>query len=250
MTKKKFSTYIMIFFSTLILTTATLISYFHEPVVGTIIPAPGITIPIMNTLCALISFSMFFCPNIYPLEIFLGFTQSVCTTLTGYETLGTFLFCATIILLFCNGFFKTNHKRKIYTLMIFWIIIIQGVLPFGIDRYFLEIAVSLFFAGFYYYIYLKLADSLSTFVPAKIVANTKVTLPPPGSEISLEDFNLNERQILLIKSYMKHSYSYAQMAQKYNISTSSVKKAMSEAFNVFGVKNIKELHILLLQYKI
>lgn len=240
----------MIFVSTVILTTASIISYFHEPSVGTIIPVPEITIPVINTVCALISFSMFFIPNVFPLQVFLGFTQAIATTLTGYETLGTFLFCATVIILFCNGYFKTKHKQKIYTLIIIWFIVIQGVLPFGIDRYFLEIAVSLFFAGFYYYVYLKLADSLSTFLPAKIVANSKIDLPSPGSEIKLEDYKLNERQILLIKSYIEHGYSYAQMAQKFNISTSSVKKAMSEAFSTFGVKNLKELHILLLQYKI
>lgn len=240
----------MIFFSSLILITASIISYFHEPAVGTIIPRPEITIPVINTVCAIVSLSMFFVPNILPLEVFLAITQAISTTLTGYETLGTFLYSAIIIILFCNGYFKTKLKQKIIVLIVFWFIVIQGLIPFGLDRYFLEIAVTLFFGGFYFYIYLKLADKLSTFVPAKIVANSKIALPPAGTSLNLKDYEFSDRQITLIKAYLEHGYSYTQLGQKFNLSTSTVKKAMSEAYPLLGVKNLKELHILLLQYEI
>ena len=75
-------------------------------------------------------------------------------------------------------------------------------------------------------------------------------MPKPGSEIEFADYGLTERQIALVKTYLKTTSSYKELANEYNISLSLVKHEMREVFSIFEVNNLKELHILLLQYNI
>lgn len=237
-----------LFSSFLILSLAAILSFILEPAAYTIIPNPKITVPVINTLCAVLAFLLLVTPtNIY-IESFILILQSLSTTLTGYELLGVFLYSANFILMFCYGFFRIRAKRKIIAYILFWLVITPGILPFGIDRYFLAIGTSFFIIGFYGFVYAKLQHILTPLIPAKL--KTKIPLPAPGSKLDLAAYNLTDRQIQLVKAYLATGNSYAQLAKKMNMSTSLIKKEMSETFTKLGVKNIKELHLLLLQYQL
>ena len=54
----------------------------------------------------------------------------------------------------------------------------------------------------------------------------------------------------LTKRFFTEDSSYTDLSKKYYVSTSTVKKEMSDAFHLIGVKNLEELRLLLLQYHI
>ena len=64
------------------------------------------------------------------------------------------------------------------------------------------------------------------------------------------DFGLTKRQINFLKDYMYTKLSYKEIAEKYVVSISTVKKDMTDIFSIFGVQNKNELTLLLSQYKL
>ena len=150
------------------------------------------------------------------------------------------------IILFCNKYFTTNAKKKLIPFIICWIITLFSLIPFGMQRFILGLVISAFFAGFYAYIYKKLEGYISVFAPIKSIESE--SLPEKGTLLNLADYGLTERQVKLVEDYMDHRLSYKELANKYYISISSVKKDMVSVFVKFGVKNINELYIVLSQY--
>ena len=150
----------MLLVSFIILTVASVLSFFLEPCKTTIIPFPQYTVPFINSFSALFCFFLFFKPSFYKGQCLILIIQSITTTLTGYEILGTFLYFAAILILFCEGYFKNNFKQKILFIIVCWFFVTLGVIPFGFHRFILELAVSLFFLGFYIFLYSKLKDLL------------------------------------------------------------------------------------------
>ena len=85
----------------------------------------------------------------------------------------------------------------------------------------------------------------------KTLTKSNITLPEKaGSKINLKDYNLTDRQISLIKSYLRTNASYSELANEHNISISLVKYEMRLIFSLFEVPNLRELHVLLYQYVI
>lgn len=111
----------------------------------------------------------------------------------------------------------------------------------------ISVATSLFFFAFYFYVYKKLETLLIPLTTA-IPQNPNIKLPPKGTSLHLSNYGLTERQIDLVMEYISSQKSYSQLANQFRVSTSTVKKDMSEVFEKFQVQNLKELHILLLQY--
>lgn len=250
MLNKDFPSKLFNFFGFIVLLVASILSFILDPCPITIIPFPKVTIPILNSLCALFClYLLLFKPTFYIGQCIVLIVQSVATTLTGYEILGTFLFFAAALILFCEGFFKTNLKEKIYIIVSFWFITTLGIIPFGWDRFILALAVFLFFCGFYIFLYSKLKDLLSTLLPQNIVTSS-VDLPPKGSHLKLSEFSLNERQINILKNYMETKDSYSKLAYNICVSVSTVKREMADVLKIFGVRNINDLYILFLQYEI
>lgn len=212
-----------------------------------VIPYLDIVLPIVNTSSALFAYYLLFRPNFIKGQCVLTFVQSVFTTITGYEGLGTFLYIALIFVLFCNGFFKKKQKRFYVILTICWFVIILGVIPFGIERFIIEVAVSVFFLGFQIYLYNKYKEILKSLLPVSEL-KSQTALPNPGEKLYLNKLGLTERQVKIIDLYLKNNYSYQEIADICYVSVSTIKKDMINIFSLFGVKNIKELNILLLQY--
>ena len=126
----------------------------------------------------------------------------------------------------------------------------MSLIPFGIQRFILELVISFFFAGFYAYVYKKMEHTFSIFIPAKNNLEILNKLTERGSKIKLEEFGLSERQIKFVKDYLKNKSSYKELSEKYFISTSTVKKDMNDVFTKFNVKNINELYLLLIQFEV
>lgn len=250
MLSKDFPSKLVNFFGFIVLLVASILSIILDPCHITIIPFAKISIPIINSLCTLFClYLLLFKPTFYIGQCIVLIVQSVTTTLTGYEILGTFLFFAAALILFCEGFFKTNLKEKIYILASFWFITTLGIIPFGWSRFVLALAVFLFFGGFYVFIYSKLKDLLNPLLPQNMV-NCSIDLPPKGSRIILSNFGLNERQINILKNYMETKDSYSKLAYNICVSVSTVKREMADVLKIFGVRNINDLYILFLQYEI
>ena len=155
-----------------------------------------------------------------------------------------------LILLFCNKFFVTNARKKISIISICWLLTMTSLIPLDISRFLLALLLTAFFAGFYAYIYTKLEDNLHLFVPIKPIFNQTIKLPEVGSKIILSDFDLTKRQINFLKDCMYTKLSYKEIADKYMVSISTVKKDMTDIFSIFGVQNKNELTLLLSQYKL
>ncbi len=251
--KKKFLTEERILYlgGFIILSAAAIISFLVEAEHRTIIPKPEIVIPIINTICALGALVQFlFAKNhIIPYAIML--LQSVSTILTGYETLGVFLFTAMIILMFCNKDLRTHFYAKFIPLLSILLITLLGLIPFGWFRFVLAFIEAVFFLSFYFCIYKKLETLLISIAPVfNSVQEPKVSLPEAGGTIMLSELGLNERQQKFIFDNLTSDASYAELSEKYYVSTSTVKKEMADAFRKIGVKNLEELRLLLLQYHI
>ena len=249
---------VMCFLGMIVLTIASIMSYKHVPSVATIIPKPEYTVFAVNAASALLALLLVIFPNNWQPQVIILFIQAISTTCTGYDTLGTFLYAAFTILCFINGFFKTHAKEKIIILILIWCLALAGdafyvlnTFPHDKRAYFrmvLEIAISIFFFGFYFYVYKKLESLLVTLVPAKPNKNPNLNLPKQGTNLYLSQYGLTERQINIVLEYLESQKSYEALGEQFFISKSTVKKDMSEIFEKFDVKNIKELHILLLQY--
>lgn len=227
------------------------ISLNHEAFKSTIIPFPNIVIPTLNITTSVLCLFLTFFPKFSYLKISILFVQSVATTLNELEILGTFLYAAAIILLFCDRFFKIKVKRKIIILSVIWFLVSLGTIPFGLHRFLRVVALSLFFITFYLSIYFRLEEYLTPLLPVKALTKSNITLPEKaGSKINLKDYNLTDRQISLIKSYLRTNASYSELAKEHNISISLVKHEMRLIFSIFEVPNLRELHVLLYQYVI
>ena len=235
----------------IILAVAAVISFIVEAESRTVIPKPEIVIPVVNTVCAVLAFVQFIFPKKHLLSYTVMLIQSISTILTGYETLGVFLFTALVILMFCNHDLKTHFYAKILPLLGVLMLSLPGVLPFGLFRFILAFAESVFFLAFYFCIYRKLETLLVSIAPVfESTIQPKIDLPEKGGLISLADLGLNERQQNLIFDNLTEDSSYTDLSKKYYVSTSTVKKEMSDAFHLIGVKNLEELRILLMQYHV
>lgn len=240
---------IFLIFSFVILATASILSFILPPETRTIIPHPEITIPFVNTLCAALSFIAIFKISWKKIQYAILFIEAVCTILTGYELLGIFLYSALLIKLFSDGFFINHFYLKLTILLLIWLSLILGLIPFGTERMILSYAAICFFCAFYYHIYKKMKNALANYLPPSMV-DSEINLPEPGNPISLSDYNLSNRQKEILSEYLKYGTSYKNLAQKFIVSESTVKTEMARIQKHFGVKNREDLRVLLLQYEL
>ncbi len=247
--KKKYEK-LMILTAFILLSIATIISFKNKNFVPTLIPFRTTIVTTINATSALLCFILLFMKENYRLQCFILFVQGICTVLTGHELLGAFLYSAMFVLLFVNKFFTTKSKKKLIFLVSTWLLTIFSLLPISQLRFLIAFLISSFFATFYAYVFKKLEDILSVFIPAKKSIIPAQPFPKQGEELFLKDFNLSERQITILKDFIENKTTYLNLARKYNISISTVKKEMTEIFTRFNVTNNNELYILLKQFVI
>ncbi|MCR4954216.1 MAG: hypothetical protein K6A43_09095 [Treponema sp.] len=235
----------------IILTAAAIISFIVDAETKTLLPYPKILVPIINTSSAIAALVYFIFPQLRLLAYIILIVQGLSTMITGYETLGVFLFTALGIFSFCNGDLRIKFRLKITVYLTLWFISLFGILPFGIARFILAMAESILFITFYFCIYKKLAKLLAPISPVlNSIPYIKINLPEPGKTVYLCDYDLNERQQKFIYDNLKLKSNYHDLSEKYFVSTSTVKKEMVDAFNKIGVTNLEELRLLFMQYDI
>ena len=166
--KKKYEK-LMLLTAFILLFIATIISFKNKNFLPTIIPFRAIIVPIINATSALLCFILLFIKENYRLQCLILFVQGICTALTGYELLGAFLYSAMFVLLFVNKFFTNKPKKKLIFLVSVWILTNFSLLPISKLRFLIAFVISSFFAAFYAYVFKKLEDILSVFIPAKKV---------------------------------------------------------------------------------
>ena len=236
-------------FSFLVLSVAFVLSLLLEADPHTWVPAARVVVPVVNGLCAAACLVLICRPGIQQLEIGILLLQSMFTAWTGYEILGTFLYSALIVLLFCHGYFKEHLHRRITLLVAVWLVGLLGVIPYGAARCILAYTTFSFMIAFYYAVYTELKGLLSPLLPVQ-AAGASVKLPAPGGKIHLQDCGLTERQCQLLREFLANGATYAELAARYYISVSTVKKDMAQVLRLFGVKNNDDLRLLLSQYTV
>ncbi|HPX26008.1 MAG TPA: hypothetical protein PLG87_04315 [Treponemataceae bacterium] len=220
----------------------------HNPY--TIVPYVHIVTYVVNFSLMLMCILIIIFPRRKKLIIIPIFAESIFTVLIGYEFLGIILYAFTLIMLFAWDFFIHRFKRKILFAIILWILILLSLIPFGIDRFFFAVGVSLFNLSIYFCIYSLLFSKLSHLIPEiRILQDKDVKpIPKPGSLLVFQDYPFTERQIMCIYLVMQGTSSYKSIADRLAISISVIKKEMLEIYHFFGVKNREMLYILLSQY--
>jgi DNA-binding CsgD family transcriptional regulator len=214
-----------------------------------IIPCTKYTEACINGICALLCLYLVFRPENIHLQYHVFIIEAASTTLIGFVGIGTLLFSALITLQFINGYFIMHRERKIAVLAAYWCAVTAGIYPaFGLRPFLFEIALTLFYFAFFATVYEKLRTKLSYLLPETAVTEKTVILPEHGSALSLSRYGLSERQITFIHRCIDDGLTYEQIAEKYNVSISVVKKDMANACRIFGVKNREALRVLLLQY--
>ena len=215
--------------------------------VKTFIPSQTVVI-CTHAVSLLLSIFTVICP-VLAVEVFVMLCESVLTTMTGYINLGIFLFYAILILMFAKGKFKNHPYQKLFSLVTVHLISLFLAAKNGWVFVFMGIAASLFYAAFFYMIYYILHEKLSFFLPAQTQKNT-VIKEKSGEPLHLSEYALSERQINFILEKLQNNASYKELSEKYFVSISTVKKDFAEVYKIFSVKNLEELQLLLLQYKV
>lgn len=198
---------------------------------------------------ALLCFILIFVPNTFCFLIVL-YIESILNILTSYEQLGIIFFYFYIILGITKGYFLKN--LKIYLIISFLIHFLSIILifPHGWAKVFISLGTSTFLLVFYLWIYKILKEQFSCFIPKTISNNFIFSDVMQGDVISLSKYGLTGRQISLVLDYMYQQTSYKELAEKYGLGISTIKREFTIVFKIFGVTKIEDLKILLLQYQL
>lgn len=217
-----------------------------------LIPYSQYLIPTIHGFCFIITIILFFKP-FFPLQFLIFQIESIVSLLTKFEGIGIFLFYSSIFLFLCKVFDNKKHIKSKFILSIslllhiisLFILLINDIRN-GIIFTMFSFFVFIIFMQFYEILKVK----FSCFKPAEINEKSKLSTIKQGSILHLRDYNLTERQILLVKDNLSQNMSYKELSNKYNMSLSLVKKEFTDVFKIFGVSKLVELHILLLQYQV
>lgn len=111
-------------------------------------------------------------------------------------------------------------------------------------------AYSLFLGSMYIHIYRTVKKSVLSLFPISEKSISSIKLPKVGTVLNLKDYELSDRQILIIQNFMTSHSSYKELADQIITSESTIKKDMIEIQKKLGVRNLQELSILLSLYKV
>lgn len=238
---------VFLFFSSVFLLVAFLASLVLPLRYKTLITSQKV-VTITHAVCFSLSIITLIKP-IIALEVIIVLSESVLTMMTGYSQLGVFLFYALLILMFVKEQFKTHPVARILPIVIIHALSILACAKLGWVHVFLGFASSFFYMAFFYWIYDILRTKLACFLPAETKSNS-VIKEKHGDPLHLTDYKLSERQMDFVLDNLHENCTYKDLSEKYFVSLSTVKKEFSILFKIFGVKNLEELHLLLLQYKV
>ncbi len=241
---------LVIFFAALVQIVGFVISVTIEDYQYSFLPRPEYVIPSVNALGALVCLFLLIFPRFKLLQSLVLFAQGITMTLNNLIFLGTFLYSAGVIFLFCNGFLKERSKKRLAAVLGVWFATLFVMLPQNFLKFCMVFAYSLFVSFFYFYVYASVRKDLLSLFPITAMTLSSVEMPELGQELHLERYQLTDRQIFLVQEYITTRKTYKELAETLKISESTVKKDMTDVFEKLGVQNIASLNVLLSQYKV
>ncbi len=218
----------------------------------TIIPYHNIIIPATNILSAIICFCVFLFPKKEILLYFILLLETILASLTGLEAIGVFLFTIFIILFYFSNFPSEKRKKKL--ILIFYLvftIVLSGSIVYGKARFPIAVGCTYFFASAIYCIILTYKNKLQTILPLiqqELYISKDISLPKTGEVMHLKDYDISERQRMILYEVIVNNKTYGEIAIKNNLSLSLVKKDMTGILEYFGCKNASSLKIVLNQF--
>lgn len=234
-------------FSAVFLFVAFITSLHFDLRVETFIPSQKVVI-VTHGISFLLSLIVIFKPVLF-IQVFVLMCESILTIMTGYQTLGVFLFYAIVILMLVNGKFRFRPVLEMLPLVSLHIISLLLTYKQGFFFVLMGFSNSLFYAAFFYWIFDILRAKLSCFLPAE-TKNNSIIKEKHGEQLHLSDYNLSDRQMNFILDNIHKNSSYKELSETYFVSISTVKKEFTEVYKIFNVKKLEDLRLLLLQYQV
>lgn len=239
---------LMILFAAIVQVIGFIISITTEDFSKASLPHFDIVIPVINILCATISFLLAIFIKFRAMRSAILFIQGIAMTLNDKLFLGIVLYFIGVAFLFCYGHLKS--KRKIFFSLAPLFISFFAILSNDAKNFYMAWAYSLFLTFAEFHIYSTIRNSLYSLFPfaAKNFSTSK--LPEHSETLNPKKYDLSERQIAILKEFITSKKNYKELANTFLISESSIKREMCEICRKFGVENATLLEVLLKQYKI
>ena len=241
---------LMILFGAIVSCTGFIISITIEDFSEAFLPYFNVIVPIVNITSAVMCLFLFIFPKFRLMQSIVVFGQGMVMVLNNLLFLGIFLYFLGIMLLFCNGYLRKKTVIKLICCLGVLFLSFTPIIFKNFHKYFMAVFFLLFVAFSYIYIYWKIRQNLFDLFPFLANKITDKQMPEPGSKLNLLDFELTERQINILKSYINDSKNYKAIGEKFYLSESLVKKEMVNICKCFGVQSIRVLLFLLQQYEI
>lgn len=220
----------------------------------TIVPFHQIVIPVTHIISTVVSLFIFLFPRKQMILYIVILFQTILLSLTGLEIIGVFLFSLIIFQIYLNSNLHLKRQKIIIILMyLLFTIVLSGSIVYGKERFFIALGHTYFFASAIYCIILINKQKLKHSMPLiqqELYIGQNIKLPSPGEILYLSDYNLTERQKSILFESITKNKSYGEIAMKYNLSLSLVKKEMTNILQYFGCKNINSLKIVFNQFEI
>ena len=219
---------------------------------NTLVPYYQIVIPAVNIISTILCVFMFLFPKNFIIIYSALSLECIFSTLTGYESLGVYLFSLMIIIIYLNTGFAGKKIKTIVVLMyIAFTITLLGSFVYGKERFWMALGCTYFFACAFYSIILTYKKKLKALIPAiqqELFISKEVKLPKSGEVMHLKDYDISDRQKMILYEVMTNNKTYGEIALKHNLSTSLVKKDMTGILQYFGCKNASSLKLVLSQF--
>lgn len=248
--KKMIYERLMILFGAIVSFVGFIISITIEDFSDSFLPYFNIIVPIVNITSAVLCLFLFIFPKFRVIQSLVVFAQGIIMVLNNLLFLGIFLYSLGIMLLFCNGYLRKRAILKIICCLGILLLSFTPILFMNLHTYFMAVFFLLFIAFASLYIYWTTKQNLFELFPFLANKITNKQMPEPGSKLNLQDFELTDRQIKILKAYINDSTNYKDIAEMFYLSESLVKKEMTIICKCFGVQTIEVLLLLLQQYEI
>ena len=220
----------------------------------TLIPYYQIVIPATNIISTIFCVFIFIFPEKHFFLYFVLLFQAVFTSLTGYESLGVFLFSLCITLIVLNVSLPLKKQKFIIPLLyLMFTFTLLGSIPYGKERFFMAVGCTYFFASAFYCIVLTYKRKFKTILPIiqkELFISHDISLPNSGEKLNLNQFAITDRQKRILYEVVANNKSYGEVTLSTKLTLPLVKKEMAAIIQYFGCKNVNSLKLVLGQYVI
>lgn len=248
--KKKLYERLMILFGATVSFVGFIISVTIEDFSKSFLPYFNVIVPIVNVISTVACLFLFIFPKFRIMQSLVVFWQGMVMVLNNLLFLGIFLYFLGIMLLFCNGYLRKRASLKLTYCLGILFLSFTPIFFTSIHKYFMAVFFLLFVTFSFIYVYWKIRQNLFELFPFLANKITDKKMPEPGSKLNLQDFDLTDRQIKILKAYINGSNNYKDIGEMFYLSESLVKKEMVNICKCFGVQSIEVLLFLLQQYEI